>query len=126
MTALFARKHPKSPNNGPIAFHPAGDRDALGHGTKVDPWRFADRKAEAIELSGHKRPVWAAGFTPDGRTLLTAASDGTARLWDANTGASVGAFDFGIGKIYAAAFAPDGLTAAGGDKGQVVIWDVDR
>jgi hypothetical protein len=33
----------------------------------------------------------------------------------------------GIGPLFAAAFAPDGLTvAAGGDGGQVVIADVDE
>ncbi len=126
MAALAVLKHPKTPNNGPVAFHPAGDRVALGRATKVDLWRFGDRKAEPVELAGHKRPVWGVGFTPDGRTVLTGASDGTVRLWDAETGAPRRAFDFGIGKVYAAAFAPDGLTAvAGGESGQVVVWDLD-
>jgi hypothetical protein len=47
-------------------------------------------------------------------------------VWDAATLAEVRALDFGLGTAFAAVFAPDGLTAAaGGEKGQVVVWDVD-
>ena len=122
----YARQHKKGPQNGPAAFDLAGEVLAVAHGTKVDLWRFADKDAEAVELSGHKLPVWAVGFLHDGRTVQTASSDGTVRLWDVATGGEKRRYDFGIGKLYCAAFAPDGLTcAAGGENGQVVIWDVD-
>jgi WD40 repeat protein len=122
----FVREHPKGPQNGPTAFDPAGEVLAVAHGTKVDLWRFADAKAGVVELSGHKLPVWAVGFLHEGRTVQTASSDGTIRHWDAATGTERHRYDFGIGKIYCAAFAPDGLTcAASGENGQVVIWDVD-
>jgi WD40 repeat protein len=126
LKGLHARPHPRGPQNGPAAFDPAGEVLAVAHGTKVDLWPFADSDAEVIELAGHKLPVWAVGFLPDGRTVQTASSDGTVRLWDRATGTERGRYDFGIGKVYAAAFAPDGLTcAAGGENGQVVIWDVE-
>jgi WD40 repeat protein len=76
--------------------------------------------------SGRAAPVWAVNWTADGNSLLTAGNDGCVRLWDAGTGAERKVYDWGIGKLYCAAFSPDGLTcAACSAKGQVVVWDVD-
>jgi WD40 repeat protein len=123
---LFVREHPKGPQNGPAAFDPTGEVLGVAHGTKVDLWRFRDANAPAVELSGHKYAVWAVGFLDGGRVVQTASSDGTVRTWDAATGKERTRYDFGIGKLYCAAFAPDGLTcAAGGDNGQVVLWDAE-
>jgi WD40 repeat protein len=63
---------------------------------------------------------------PSGRFFLTAAGDGHARYWDARTLKQTRALHWKIGKLYSVAFSRDGmLAAAGGDKGQVVVWDVD-
>ena len=49
--------------------------------------RLAKRYDEiVIELSGHSGLVVALAYSPDGRTLASASADGTARLWDLNTG----------------------------------------
>jgi WD40 repeat protein len=123
---LFAREHPRGPQNGPATFDPTGEVLGVAHGTKVDLWRFRDAGAPAVELSGHKYAVWAVGFLDGGRVVQTASSDGTVRTWDAVTGKERTRYDFGIGKLYCAAFAPDGLTcAAGGDNGRVVLWDAE-
>lgn len=125
MKAQHLREHTRGPQHGPCAFGPKSDLLAVAHGTKVDLWRFADAKAPVVELAGHKLPVWAVGFLPDG-SVLTASSDGTVRVWNPANGTELKRYDFGIGKLYSAAFSPDGLTcAAGGEKGRVVIWDVD-
>jgi hypothetical protein len=36
------------------------------------------------------------------------------------------AFNFDIGRLRSVAFSPDGMLAAvGGDRGKIVLWDVD-
>lgn len=57
--------------------------------------------------------------------LLTASSDGTARLW-AIPDSELACWDWKTGPLTTAAFAPDGLTAAvGSTRGEVVLWDLD-
>ena len=120
------REHPKSPNNGPIAFNPTSDLLAVGHGTKVDLWKFTEKGSVAIELSGHKLAVWGVHFTADGNTVQTVSSDGTFRTWDVATGAAKQTYDWRLGKLYSAAFAPDGLIAAAGtEDGKIIVWDND-
>jgi WD40 repeat protein len=92
--------------------------------------------AKPVLLRGHKgKQVRAIGFAPDGRTVVTVGNDGTSRFWEvpsakpegfAATGAQLRVFDWGIGVLAEASFAPDGLTcAAGSAKGKVVVWDLE-
>jgi WD40 repeat protein len=65
-------------------------------------------------------------FTPDGRFLLLARNDRTVRVWSTQTWGEQAAFDWDIGAIVSVAVAPDGMrAAAGGDKGKIVVWDLD-
>lgn len=106
-----------------VTFAPDGERLAFSHGKLAE---IHPPKGAPVVLKGHTLFVRAIGFTPDGRTVMTASSDGTVRFWNADTGAETRVFDWGIGRVYSAAFAPGGLTcAAGGEKGQIVVWDVD-
>jgi hypothetical protein len=68
-----------------------------------------------VALRGHKDRVLTAVFSPDGRRILTASFDRTARLWDAETGAPGPALRGHESAVWSAVFSPDGrwiLTAS--------------
>ncbi|WP_429461900.1 WD40 repeat domain-containing protein [Paraburkholderia sp. JPY465] len=68
---------------------------------------------------------FSAVFSPDGRRVLTASADGTARVWDAATGKQIGQFSGHQGAVGSAAFSPDGqrVVTASAD-GTARVWDV--
>lgn len=74
---------------------------------------------------GHSVEVNGAVFSPGGQFILTASSDGTARLWDASTGAEIRRFVGHNGSVTGAEFSPDGsLIVTSGTDGTVRLWDV--
>ena len=74
---------------------------------------------------GHAGPVSSAAFSPDGKRIVTASWDKTARIWDAATGKPIGDPLTGHdGVVMSAAFSPDGkrIVTASEDK-TARIWD---
>ena len=64
--------------------------------------------ADCKPLGGHSKRVTSATFSPDGRQVLTASRDGTARVWDAATGRATGILNRHTGAVVDAIFSPDG------------------
>jgi WD40 repeat protein len=75
---------------------------------------------------GHSDGVLSADISPDGRYVLTASSDHTARLWDAQTGQELRQFSGHTAGLKNAVFSPDGhyaLTGSGDNTAR--LWEVE-
>jgi WD40 repeat protein len=82
------------------------------------------------KLLGHTRPVRAIAFSRDGTRIATGAEDGSARLWDADSGPSprvaVREFTGHEGAVETVLFSPDGRRVVTASRDETVrIWDVE-
>ena len=76
-------------------------------------------------LHGHEAVIRSAAFSPDGRTLVTASMDGTARLWDTATGKEPVVLRGHEGIVTSAVYSSDGRTVVTvSDDKTARIWDV--
>jgi WD40 repeat protein len=131
----WARKRPletfRQADQVLAAFSP--DRTLVLATTRIDKTaRIEDARTRKtiVVLRGHTGTVLSAGFSADGRRVLTASSDGTARVWDAHSGESLavlgkpaGTTRTGAGGVESAVFSPDGtLVATAGPGNTVRVW----
>jgi WD40 repeat protein/serine/threonine protein kinase len=81
--------------------------------------------------TGQGAPLAAMALSPDGRTVLTGAADGIARLWRPGTGVPpnsinpVGSLFRNLHTISTGAFSPDGRTILTGHQ-DVRLWEVPK
>jgi WD40 repeat protein len=72
----------------------------------------------------HEGEVKSAQFSPDGRLVVTASKDYTARLWDATTGQAVGEPMKHEGVVKSAQFSPDGQRIVSASEDNTArLWD---
>jgi len=88
-------------------------------------WRVATGQPACPPLT-HRRGVKAIAFSPDGKTVLTGSSDGTARFWDVATGKPLGMpLQHPFREVRAVAFSPDGQrVATAGELKVTRVWPV--
>jgi WD40 repeat protein len=118
-----------------------GARYALSGLAQAD-WPFieeygADAQAELVGdilvssaagvLHGHDNQVLNASYSRDGKRIVTASRDGSARLWYAANGRLIGVLPGHKREVLNAAFSPDGkrVVTASGDA-TAAIWDVEH
>src|SRR5262249_54878345 len=105
--------------------------------TAVHLWDVATGRPR-VPLPGHQERLTSVACTPDGRTVVTAAWDGTVRVWDARTGKEVRRLEADPDKeerdkrdllnpasVAHVILSPDGRLVAGlrGDE-VALLWDV--
>jgi WD40 repeat protein len=123
-----------------IAFSPDGSRIAIASiEGQLQIWNVADARKigedEAAtgqisrvgtlhaEITDYPDKLWKVRFSLDGRFLVSASWDGTARLWDGKTFRYLGAFDGNDQWVTDVAFSSDSMLLATADESGVTrIW----
>lgn len=100
---------------------------AEGEGLRQLLHDTAARVGSRLFTLRHEGEVITAEFSPDGKRLLTASFDKTAKVWDARDGRLLHTLAGHSGKLWTAHFSPDGrLIITAGDNGDAWLWDAEK
>ena len=84
--------------------------------------RSAD--AEILVIAGHTERIRSVAFSPDGKRIVTASYDRTARVWDAATGREILQLRGHTDRLRSASFSPDGRHIVTGSYDKTArIWE---
>lgn len=117
---------PRSDMVRAAVFSPDGRFAAVCAGPRL---RLYDVDADELvrETSVGRTHFVGAAWHPSGEFFATANGDGKVDYWDARSGERRESFDWKVGKLHDVVFDASGHRAACcSQRGQIVVWDVDR
>src|SRR6266702_5931694 len=92
---------------------------------ELELMRGAHASMQIALLSGHQDAVDSAAFSPNGRRVVTAPDDKTARVWGAANGQMIAQLTGHDGPVWSAAFSPDGRRVVTASADQTVrVWPI--
>jgi WD40 repeat protein len=104
-------------------FSPDDRSVATTDGDAVTIWDVRS-KAFVRQLWGHTGGARSVAYSSDGRYLVTAAEDSTARVWRVSDGVVISTLEGHRGTVPSAAFDDSGrLVVTGGDDQYIGVWD---
>jgi hypothetical protein len=108
-----------------LALAGCGATAGKGPGAPATPGSARKVDAHQTALRGHQGAVLVSRFSPNGRLILTASEDGTARLWMVATSKNLATLKGHRRAVTCAAWSADGNTiATGSDDRTVRLWHV--
>jgi WD40 repeat protein len=111
---------------GPLLFSPDGRQLVGFKDMTLLVWSAPEPGEPRLVRNDTRKHFTALAYHPSGRHLFATSNDETVHVYDAATWERVGRFTWQIGRLKAVAVSQDGtLAAAGSDRGEIVIWDVD-
>lgn len=108
-----------------LMFSPDGSQLVAVHGMTLIVWAVPEL-GDPLKIRDSRKHFTSACYHPSGRYLLVSSNDGSVHLFDTTTWERLARYHWKLGQLRAVAVSPDGsLAAAGNDRGEVVVWDLD-
>jgi WD40 repeat protein/DNA-binding SARP family transcriptional activator len=113
-----------------VDWSPDGRRLAIGSAALpvavvIDAESGAEVFRLEFRLAGHTWPVMDARWSPDGRWIATASQDGTAGIWDAQTGELRFELSGHAGQVNTVDWSPDSRRLVSGSQdGTARVWEI--
>lgn len=109
-----------------LGFSPDGTQLVAAQKMTLLVWPVPGLGEPRLVRNNSRQHFTSVAFHPSGQYLFATSNDGTVHLFDTRTWRRLSRFSWKIGRLRSLAVSPDGtLAAAGGDRGEVVVWDVD-
>lgn len=110
-----------------MALSPDGRRALVGIRTGVQVWDVETNQMTVFDASIDRGMIEQGRFSPDGRWLLAAGTDGSVRLWSVSSSKELAVIKGMKGKVLEVFWSPDGQSFwTAGEDGTARVWDLAK